>query len=153
MFIDINNGNAPVVVVYRGDNTGLLTPILLNPDGTPYTGVNPAFRIPSSGNLNVNAFPYCDVGTTKIKYVVTDNGIYLSDFAQLPDGTPTTISNTATVGSCELGDQLQNIETSTASIDTKTPALIDNRTPVTNLDYGVEVARGNIPGTSFVTIY
>ena len=153
MFIDINNGNAPVVVVYRGDNTGLLTPILLNPDGTPYTGVNPAFRIPSSGNLNVNAFPYCDVGVTKIKYVVTDNGVYLNDFAQLPDGTPTTISNTATVGSCELGDQLQNIETSTASIDTKTPALIDGRTPVTNLDYGVEVARGNIPGTSFVTIY
>lgn len=221
MFIDINNGNAPVVVVYRGDSTGLLTPILLNPDGTPYAGINPAFRIPSSGNLNVNAFAYCDAGTTKIKYVVTDNGAYLSDFAQLPDGTPTTISNTATVGSCELGDQLANIETiltainsktidtsnvtvtssalptgasteatlsalnakvtavdtgnvtvsasalptgastsalqttgntSLNNIDVKTPALIDNRTPVTNLDYGTEVTRGNIPGVSFVTI-
>lgn len=226
MFIDINNGNAPVVVVYRGDNTGLLTPVLLNPDGTPYTGVNPAFRIPSSGNLNVNTFPYCDAGTTKIKYIVTDNGVYLSDFAQLPDGTPTTISNTATVGSCEVGALLASINANVASIDaktiksdtdnvtvtnsalptgasteatllnvatntsdtnanvqlgnitlnnvetlltsidtstntieadttqinTKTPALIDGRTPVTNLDYGVEVARGNIPGVSFVTI-
>ncbi len=237
VFIDINNGNAPVVVVYRGDSTGLLTPILLNPDGTPYTGVNPAFRIPSSGNLNVNAFPYCDAGTTKIKYVVTDNGAYLSDFAQLPDGTPTTISNTATVGSCELGDQLTNIESiltsidtslgsvdlnttqlntktttvntddvtvtssvlptgasteatlsalnakvtavdtgnvtvassalptgastsalqttgnaSLSSIDTKTPSLIDGRQPTTNLDYGTEVVRGNIPGVSFVTM-
>ena len=140
MFIDINNGNVPVVVVYRGDSTGLLTPILLNPDGTPYTGINPAFRIPSSGNLNVNAFPYCDAGTTKIKYVVTDNGAYLSDFAQLPDGTPTTISNTATVGSCELGDQLTNIESLLTSIDTSLGSVdlnttqLNTKTTVVNTD-------------------
>lgn len=140
MFIDINNGNAPVVVVYRGDSTGLLTPILLNPDGTPYTGINPVFRIPSSGNLNVNAFPYCDAGTTKIKYVVTDNGVYLNDFAQLPDGTPTTISNTATVGSCELGDQLANIESLLTSIDTSVGSVdlnttqLNTKTTVANTD-------------------
>lgn len=130
VFIDINNSNAPVVVVYRGDSTGLLTPILLNPDGTPYTFPTPAFRIPSSGNLNVNAFPYCDAGTTKIKYVVTDNGAYLSDFAQLPDGTPTTISNTATVGSCELGDQLTNIEQILNSIDATTGLISLNTTQI-----------------------